>query len=282
MSKRSVFSYFLLCLLSIACRADIVFDSNTTPAPFLRPGLSTPKDIDMRGNWSFQNGIGRNPGVFCIFSKPIPVDPEKSYTLSGEFRIFNAQSPIKGFNFAFQPRDAANRSIFVHEVFVVPDSPIGILADDVLDGDTEIFIEGVSWEIPYAHWVVAFDVKEDMSDLPNRNCSPRIIKGNSVLREDVLQLQFSRPLQGSYPKGTKVRLHSDGPTYQYVAQGAQPGEEWVKWSGVIRGMHPAGKIGPDKWYQGTKSANIIFRCFDAGMTGATFEFRNIQVEENIP
>ncbi len=277
--KKLVSGIMFTLATAFLLHAEVVFDSNTTPHPFYLRGETRPADIDIRWDISFNDGMGRVPGVFCVTSKPFAVDVDSTYRLSGEFRIIGAKGPLKNFHFAFQPRDKEGRAIFVHEVQMA-NPTLGVLAEDALDGDTQIFFRKNDWRVPYPHWLLAFEAQEDMSDIPNRKCTARLVKDSVVAVGDELRVTLTKPLVGSYPAGTKVRLHSDGPTYLYTGKGQQPTAEWTAWSGVIHGMVPLGRITPmqPRWYPGTIQANVIFRCFDVEMQGAVMEFRNIRVE----
>lgn len=268
----------LLLLLTAMLPAEtVILDSSADPRMFDRPAEHP--DLDWRTPPTLkEDGIWRTTGGFLFFSKEFPVDPKKSYRLSGEFRILNATLPITQFLFGFNPVDENGRTVFVFQVNAPKEFPLAQLQVPALEGDTEIILNDVGWTIPVGHLNLGFDAQEDFSDLPNRNTSPRLVQnGIRRLSSGNVAVKLTRPLKGSFPANTLVRMLADGPTFQYVGAGTQPGSEWVKWTGVIKGIHKPGNIGPQHWYYGTKGARIMLRCFQQGMENSVLEFRNVTV-----
>ncbi len=270
-----------ILLLLLACASwmyaeTIVLDSSTDPTIFDRP--ASHPTIDWRTPPTMKDGIGRISGGFLFFSKEFTVDPKKKYHLSGEFRILGATLPVTQFLFGFNPADEEGMTIFVYQTLCVEGYALAQLQVPALEGDTEIIINDVGWKKPAGHFNLGFDAQEDGSDLPNRSTSPRLVQdGIRHLSNGNVAVQLTRPLQGSFPAFTFVRMMADGPTYQYVGKGPQPGKDWVKWEGEIQGIHKPGAIGPQHWYYGTRKARIVLRCFQQGLENSTLEFRNVKV-----
>lgn len=78
------------------------------------------------------------------------------------------------------------------------------------------------------HDYVAFNAKNDMSDIPNFELAGKITKIEKT--GDVYTISFARPLRKAYPAGTKVRQHRAGGTYIYTKYGKTP-KEWASWKG---------------------------------------------------
>jgi len=106
--------------------------------------------------------------------------------------------------------------------------------------DTVILKDNPAWK---AGWL-AFNAKEDMSDLPNYT----IVAFEKFERKDgKIIITLPKAYNRSYPAGTKVRLHVDGATYPYtsIIRKGFPGT--VDASGTIgkntKIKFPAGTVG---------------------------------------
>ena len=106
--------------------------------------------------------------------------------------------------------------------------------------DTVILKDNPAWK---AGWL-AFNAKEDMSDLPNFT----IVAFEKFERKDgKIIITLPKAYNRSYPAGTKVRLHVDGATYPYtsIIRKGFPGT--VDASGTIgkntKMKFPAGTVG---------------------------------------
>jgi len=112
-----------------------------------------------------------------------------------------------------------------------------VLTEDAEAGDRIIKINAVDWKavkIP----AIAFDVKQDLSDLPNNN-SQRI--SNIEVKDDITEISLRKPLQKSFKKGTPVRQH----IYQdpfWLAVEVKP--SWQEYSIFIGGESERGR--PDR------------------------------------
>lgn len=84
------------------------------------------------------------------------------------------------------------------------DNSENVLAAPVKKGDKVIRVKNSGiWQTP-AGFAVAFDAKENFSDLPNFNTIP--IKAVRNLGQNLL-IQLSSPCSEAYPAGTQLRLH---------------------------------------------------------------------------
>ena len=116
---------------------------------------------------------------------------------------------------------------------------------------------------------IAFDAKEDNSDLPNFNLerfkSISTVNGKTVVK-------FVRPIKRSYPAGSKVRCHVDGATYLYssILNKGFPGK-----------VNASGKIGVNaktKFRPGTAGFKVcLFIVPRKTAQDVKVEFRNIRI-----
>lgn len=204
------------------------------------------------------------------------VDPQATYVISGEFRAVGGE--INKFYFGFQARTAAGQVITPGSVNPVAGAALSELAEPVEKGATSFKVKGVAgWKAPNPVTAVAFDVKEDYSDLPNFNLSPWLAKdGIRTLEDGNIELVLSKPMRQSFPAGTPVRLQAASSIAIYAgANGAKITGEWKTFSGRISGEKPFGVVN-NRWRAGTAQAALFLYTADKPQN-VTVEFRNLKV-----
>lgn len=73
---------------------------------------------------------------------------------------------------------------------------------------------------------LAFDTKEDLSDIPNVNLLSETLKDIRPLSDDEVEITLDKPLSKELKKDTKIRIHGvNGPQLYYKVQNLAPGEE---------------------------------------------------------
>ena len=177
-----------------------------------------------------------------------PVDPAKTYRLSGKFK---ASKPEKGWLlFGLAPLDAGWKMIGSDSVNPVLGSDT-VLEKDAKSGDTTLQIkEPAKWKNGN-NLTVKFNTKGDLSDLPNQG-------GASFDRIDGNVVKLKTPLQKDYPAGTAVRQHEAGNSYMYSAAAYQnvPHDKWVEFSGEISGESESG-LSPRQFWRGTRMVKVM-------------------------
>ena len=141
-----------------------------------------------------------------ILSKTfIPVESGKKYILSGSFK--STGKALSKVYYGFKCFDKKKRHIATYHSNAMLGTDT-TLAQECKKGDKSIVIVKAKkmWTKNYA---VAFNAKDDFSDLPNREIVYKILK--VVPKGENLELQLSKGVTKSYPAGTKVREHS--PSY---------------------------------------------------------------------
>lgn len=208
----------------------------------------------------------------------VPVDPQKKYCL--KMFVKTLQQPAKvliGLKFYTKDKE----EIGTCSVYALPDRK-AVLNKDVKAGEKTIEISATDWEakkIP----AVAFNVKEDLSDLPNLEAF-RITEIQKKDNHSILTLR--KPLKKAYPAGTLLRQHIylDPLWFEFKA-----GTEWQEFSFDISKESPLGK--PDRkkfkniqkfWY-GTRFVKIIILtnmgCPKADKDYTTFLLDDISFKE---
>lgn len=253
-----------------ADKGKLIFDGTVADA-FRGPNLSF-----LNGVYSFPLiGPSRRPGL------RFKIDTDKTYRLSGEFRVVGVESPVGTLFLGFDPFDQQGRVIRPINVLAAKNTPIATLASMAMNGDTTLVInDAKKWEKIYPVNLIAFGAEEDNSDTPNFNLSPCIRKdGARRLPDGNLELTLVAPLKLSYPAGTRIRLHSDGPSNIYTGGWKKLSTQWQNLSGTISGTHSSDTFGPKHWYKSTAAAQVVMFLDAPAQDGGKLELRNIKVEE---
>ena len=190
----------------------------------LQKEFSKNRSVAVAGDVLTYNG----PGALTF--PAIKLDPAAKYTLQLDIR----QAPgAKTFpmHCGFFCYDKNGRQILSHNVGITRKTGT-VLAADAKAGDQTITVkDAANWKKGY--WI-AFNAKEDLSDLPNRDL---MRAGNSIEKKgDVWVVALQTPLKKAYAAGTGVREHSSG-GYVYVQTGVKIGTDWKTVSGDISGMN---------------------------------------------
>lgn len=184
----------------------------------------------------------------------IEVDPSKSYELSGFFKVA-AGSPPTDMTLGLRFYDAARREIGPLAASPIP-STLTELTADAHAGDRTLRIRATNWSLrpPYIYGV-AFNAREDLSDLPNAD-TIRLVKCEAAGTAAELTLQ--QPLKRDCPAGMKVRLHRyvDYPGVRFQAPPA-----WTAQSLRLTGEAAPGAIAePGQFWRGTKYVRVTLAC----------------------
>lgn len=189
----SIFYKTALCMTAVAC-SGMVFAAEV----FKLEKLS---DVTKHANVSQQDQIftvRKNASLFA--NQKLTLDPAKKYRLSGEFRCIQGKSPNVYLGYA--PRDAKNRQIRPACVLSQKDSLTELAADAEAGGKVLKIKDASKWDTVFPYINVAFNAKEDFSDLPNFEVFP--IKKNSIKKAgDVWEITLETALRKAYPAGTR-------------------------------------------------------------------------------
>ena len=213
------------------------------------------------------------PDQFASTAKMFPVDPAKKYIISGEFRSDGKAGNAPAVLLGVIPFDGSKRQIARSMVDAIANTETE-LAAAVRKGDKTLFVKDASkWKKAPNAYAVAFDIKPDYADLPNRKLALLIKKVVQV--KDGWQIDVSQPVNRDYPAGTKVREHQEG---SYCWCGLQnktfSGNEWTIACGTVSGEYPVG-AGNKKFWKGTRYVRIVLRR----SKGTKLEFRNLEFGE---
>jgi len=219
------------------------------------------------GNWKGFDKVvseGAHSGKYCFSRKGyavvtskelMPVDPRKTYVLSGWFKsVGQGQSLIY---LGYVPLDEKKKVILPDYVTYIPGTET-TLAEDCRKDDTVIkIVNGAKW-ISGQYMRIAFDVDDSgqRGDLPNANISSRNIT-KVENKDDYWAVSLKAKCGRAYPAGTKVREHKSGATFIYNAASRKPvPSEWKQFTGRIKGLGKSG-VTYKQWWPGTKYAQVL-------------------------
>lgn len=188
-----------------------------------------------------KDGIYSLSGVTrLIGSKAIEVEPDRSYTLSGEFRK-DTDETMNTLLLAVMFLDKQGKRIPTGQYMSIPGS-LTTTAAVAKTGSTEALVRKVPG-FGYNRGcsaVMALRAAKDESDLPNKALTPRIRK--LEWENDLVRVTFTAPLTCDIPAGTPVRLHYsywfDRPVPE-MRWYNRPTREWQKFGGKVI-IPPAG------------------------------------------
>lgn len=204
----------------------------------------------------------------------IPIDPTKSYRLSGWFKSANNKPAL--ILLGLMSYDAEKRLIQPMEESVVLNTETK-LAQDCLTDDTTIKVTDASkWKEGDIYCVAfAADDSGNYNDLPNKNIT---VQGKTSVKKigEIWEVTLPKPCGKTFPAGTTVRQHC-APNYSYPYVVCNPNfnsEFWKELSGTISGMSKTTSAG-DKFWRGTKYVRLIILSLNGGLV----YFDDIKFEE---
>ena len=217
------------------------------------PGGDGEDAVTVKSWGAIQNLAEKHSGAASLAVLPgrqavsglVPVDPGKSYRVSAFFKAAGDKGKLRGY-LGLKYYDADKNEMNYCGVWPVLGTE-ATLAKAVAKGDPAASVAPAAWRTP-PPWLyaVAFDVKDDLSDLPN----------SSVCL-------WGRPLPRGYPAGTRIRLHRycDPPGVGGVVV-----PRWTEYSfhvsgeagrGDPNGKNFDGKNYTPKFWNGTKYVKVV-------------------------
>jgi uncharacterized protein YqfB (UPF0267 family) len=154
--------------------------------------------------------------------KKIEVDPAKKYQVSVKVKQINEKPSYIWVGFV--PYTAKGRRIGNEHGNNNTKGSFTALTAAVAKGAKTITVKDASKWKSGKYYYVAFNAKEDMSDIPNFDLSSMIskVENNTIT--------LTKTLKKAYPAGTMVRQHRSGGTYIYTKSGKAP-KAWATWKG---------------------------------------------------
>ncbi len=209
-----------------------------------------------------EEGAGRNGGAAfgttgnrkkIISPNWIEVDPAKTYLLEGYLRSEKDEPQASGY-FGLLMYTKEKQLIALKNVVTFPDTGTELL-EEAKEGETTLAVaENPTWKEEKPS-IIAFGAEADFSDLPNFDLSAQR-ESLAPRPEGGVLITLKEPLKKSYPKGTKVRLHSPwGAPLYWVADAWIP-TEWTRYSTTLHGFS-VNNAPIDKFWPGTHYVRIF-------------------------
>ena len=249
---------FLTAAIALACAAEPV-----------RLAPSSPEDFTEGERLQMQDGafaVTKN-GTFFTRVR-VPIDSSKPGTLTAEYKLLPDATPAQ-FVIALDSVDAKGVRLLGAHLFGYKSTET-VLAADAKKGQRILKIKDADrWQKPAYRrgTMVAFYVKPDSSDLPNRSLSSLIA---SISPDGEVKLRY--PLAASYPAGTPVRIHRDTCSFGIGSVYVKGEEEWKTVTVKILPRRENGD--PQCWWPGIAKVGVRFG-FVSSKPGAGLLIRNI-------
>lgn len=255
-------------------------------AVFLFAGMAHAEDINIDAkNWYPKDASNAvDGGVTCIkngsqpyliFKDTLPVDTNKTYILSGEFKGTGATGAIC--HFGLQCLNDKEQKIHPRYINMHPYTDTELVAPCTYS-DKVLKVKNASKWITGPYVCVAFEAKPKGEDLPNNNIS-RGWGVTKVEKKDTFwEITLKNPCGKEYPAGTKLREHKDSYLLNYVAGSLKSSDKWQAFSGKITGV--TSNCGVHNMFRlGTKTVQIRFLLNYNKVKNAGFLFKNIKFTE---
>ena len=235
---------------------------------------------ELSGKIKYEQLDGKLAGVVdnkknIVTTRLIPVEAGKKYILSGTFKSLG-EAPSKVF-FGFICYDKNKRQIHPLHSNIILDSVTSLASASKKGDKTLVLKANDKWK--KGGYAVAFNVKDDFSDLPNREIVYKIIK--VVPKGADMELQLSAPVKKAYPAGTKVRMHtgSCGRYLYTVICGSKIPKEWKVYEGNVTLAEP-GQIGWKYFRPGTAFVRILIMPNYQKKKDEKIAFKDLSLKES--
>ncbi len=165
----------------------------------------------------------------------VELEPDRTYTWTADMRKKNGKD-LPGITMAAIFFDKDRKRLPTNQYVTVPETG-GTLAREAAAGSVSVFVKPAFAENKYPEkgaFVVAFNARDDESDLPNVDLSPAI---KEIRRSGgLLEIVLSAPLGKTVAAGTSVRLHRNYSFYRTVPEGCwynRLADQWKTFGGRI-------------------------------------------------
>jgi len=200
----------------------------------------------------------------------IPVGPDSSFELSGEF-ISVGTTPSTVY-FGVDCCDKDKRSIPTCSFSYYPGTETKLI-NPCTSTDTAIIVEDASRWKPNRNGCIAFDIDDSGRDLPNYNTSSFGITAVRQLGERRWEIQLSGQIGKTYPADTKIREHLSTGGYVYCGiHGLTIPSDWTRYTGMV-----SSSSGGCRLYPFTKYIRIVILGNYHQSQSSILQFRNIRL-----
>jgi hypothetical protein len=265
----------LLCNLSIAGSKNLLLHGDAENGNIWKPEAQISTDEKKSGQASFAL---KPDGVLIVRSAVIPIDPAKTYRLSGWFK---SASPERKSATCFGLRMLTEKKqhITSTNVTIVPESDTEIVEDAPAGVQSLLVRDASKWlKRRSVRSMVAFQTEPDGSDIPNFNVSSLITRVKKKPdTPDFWEIQLERALAKPVSAGTKVRQHLYGGACNCAIAYRGIPAEWTFFSATLSGKS-INDSPFDKFWPGTVAVEV-FVLANASKNGSELFFDDLLFEE---
>ena len=207
----------------------------------------------------------------------LTIETNAVYKLSGYFRAKPGTKPGKLY-FGVMPFDEKKMLINSPPINVITNSDTELLAPCRKDDKKLVVKNAAGWKTSDGA-MVAFDIKDDYGDLPNRKLSESGI--NNIRKTDNgWEIELKGICRFDFPAGTRLREHISGGNYLYAAVcNLVTPAEWKYFEGKVSGMAKYG-LPQDQWWAGTKQGGIVILANYQDKQGESVtQFKAVKLEK---
>ncbi len=265
MNKKYLGMFLLLCCMTIFSSENLLTNAPGSDVPM--SGMKTIHRKQDDGKCLQVVSYGK-----VLNSDLIEIDPEATYELSGSFCQDNQSGKI---NFGLIYYDQ-NKTLIPHSSMSAVNDTNAVLAESVQKGAKLMkFKDAKNWgaAVKGNSKIIAMDVKEDLSDLPNRNLCCFVTK--MTRNGDLLEVELSHPAPGAYPARTLCRLHRDGGYNYCLLKNQSVPETWKEYKTEIAGTALSG-VPTNHFWKTTKYVKVCLYCSEATVWVKDLSFRKVK------
>ncbi len=211
---------------------------------------------------------------YLIFKEVFPVEVNKNYMLSGEFKAIGKPGAICLLGVSCL--DENKNALQPRYVNQWPGTDTELVEPCTYDDKILKIKDGARWQAG-DYFCVAFNTDPSANDLPNRNIS----RGWGIVKVEKKDSAWEITLKDicgkDFPAGTRVREHRDSHPYNYVAGSLTGTGQWQSFSGKITGISCS--CAPNAFRPGTKFVQVRFILNYNKIKDSVMLFKNIKFEE---
>jgi hypothetical protein len=190
--------------------------------------------------------------TYITSKKFTPVKAGKKYVLSGTFKSLG-KAPSKVY-YGFICYDKKKRQISSSQSNIIFGTATTLVKACKKGDKVLVFKANKKWK--KGNYAIAFNAKDDFSDLPNRAIVYKITK--VIPKGANMEVQLPAPLKKAYPAGTKVRKHTSAYgyyLYSTICSKKMP-NSWKSYSASVTLAKP-GQMGWKFFRPGTAFVKVV-------------------------
>jgi hypothetical protein len=234
------------------------------------------------------SGDAKEKAVICsgksnmeLFSKnAAKIDPSKSYGFTGMFKSEVGSATFKCY-FGLSPLNEKGELISSNQINFIKDTGTELASDCSPDDTTLKIKNGENWK-PGQYCCIAFDTDNSgkYEDLPNGKLSSAGIL-NVEKKDGFYEVAMKNRCNVKYLAGTKIRIHSAGPSAIYGGSGGKTvTSEWTEIKGLVKPEVVENMNLLVNWWPGVQKVKFFVAFYpEKPDSSITVSFKDVKLEE---